>query len=75
MLCQLCFVSIGLRSLDSQDHAIGNDGEEDGVFKGGPFDEEFGKAPEDVGFAQDKEGGGSLLLFLKSPFAAHFSLV
>ena len=29
--CQLCFVSIGLRSLDSQDDAIGNDGQEDGV--------------------------------------------
>ena len=31
LLCQLCFVSIGLRSLDGQDDAIGNDGEEDGV--------------------------------------------
>ena len=29
--CQLCFVSIGLRSLYSQDDAIGNDGQEDGV--------------------------------------------
>ena len=29
--CQLCFVSMGQRLLDSQDNAIGNDGYEDGV--------------------------------------------
>ena len=29
--CQLCFVSMGQRLLDSQDDAIGNDGYEDGV--------------------------------------------
>ena len=63
--CQLCFVSIGLRSLDSQDDAIGNDGEEDGILKGWPFDEEYGEAADEVTLAQDEEGGGPLLLLLR----------
>ena len=63
--CQLCFVSIGLRSLDGQDDAIGNDGEEDGILKGWPFDEEYGEAADEVALAQDEEGGGALLLLLR----------
>ncbi len=73
LLCQLCFVSIGLRSLDSQDDAIGNDRKEDGVFKRRPLDEEFGQAAYDVALTEDKEGGGTLLLLLQTPFAPHFS--
>ena len=65
LLCQLCFVSIGLRSLDGQDDAIGNDGEEDGILKGWPFDEEYGEAADEVALAQDEEGGGALLLLLR----------
>ena len=33
LLCQLGFVSVGLRSFNGQDDAIGNDGEEDGVLR------------------------------------------
>ena len=73
LLCQLCFVSIGLRSLDGQDDAIGNDGEEDGILEGGPFDEEFGQAADEVALAQDEEGGGALLLLLQCLLPPHLA--
>ena len=34
---QLCLVSVWKRLLDCQDDAVGNDGEQDGVFERGPF--------------------------------------
>jgi hypothetical protein len=38
LLGQLGFVSVGQRPLDGEDDAVGNDGQEDGVLEGRPFD-------------------------------------
>lgn len=69
--CQLGLIAIRQWLLHGQDHAVGDDGEQDGILKGGPLDEEFGGSSEVIGLGEDKEGRRSLLLFILLLLLAH----
>ena len=45
--------------LEREDDAVGNDGEEDGVFEGRPLDQELGRPTDEVLLGQDEQGAGA----------------
>ena len=63
--CQFRFVPVGQRAFDGQHDAVGDDGQEDGVLEGRPFDQELCEPADQVRLPEDEEGGGALLLLLQ----------
>lgn len=55
--------------LEGEDHAVGDDGEEDGVLEGRPLDYEARVLPYAVILAQDEQGRGALLAPVIRPAA------
>lgn len=60
LLCEYGFVLLGQVLLEGEDHAIGDDGEQDGVLEGRPLDYEAGMLPYAVILRKDEQRRGAL---------------
>jgi len=60
LLCEYGLVLLRQVLLESEDHAIGDDGEQDGVLEGRPLDDEARVCPYPIILRKDKQRCGTL---------------
>lgn len=72
LLCEYGLVLIRQMLLEGEDHAIGDDGEQDGILKGRPLDDEARVLPYAVILRQNEQRRGALAT---SPTASPSALI